>query len=83
MDIRTRSYYPASSTPTVTMKHNRKGVINQNNSIIDFKLKSHHPIKETFPEALSASSYMILSLKIDDQIVKTDYKLGKQMKQNK
>ena len=56
MDIRTCSYYPASSTPIVTMKHNRKGVINQNNSIIDFKLKSHHPIKETFPEALSASS---------------------------
>ena len=56
MDIRTCLYYPASSTPIVTMKHNRKGVINQNNSIIDFKLKSHHPIKETFPEALSASS---------------------------
>ena len=56
MDIRTCLYYPAYSTPIVTMKHNRKSVINQNNSIIDFKLKSHHPIKETFPEALTASS---------------------------
>ena len=58
------------------------GVINQNNKI-DFKLKSHHPIEEKYPETLSASSKMLLSLKINDQIVKTYDKLRKQMKQNK
>ena len=58
------------------------GVINQNNNI-DFKLKSHHPIEEIYPETLSASSKMLLSLKIDDEIVKTYDKLRKQMKQNK
>ena len=57
-------------------------VINQSNNI-DFKLKSHHPIEEKYPETLSASSKMLLSLKINDQIVKTYDKLRKQMKQNK
>ena len=49
-------------------------VINQSNNI-DFKLKSHHPIEEKYPETLSASSKMLLSLKINDQIVKTYDKL--------
>ena len=64
------------------MEGNNKGVLNQNNNIIDFKLKPHHSIKETFPEILSASSKMQPSLKIDDQIVKNYDKLRKQMKQN-
>ena len=46
-------------------------------------MKSHHPIEEKYPETLSASSKMLLSLKIDDEIVKTYDKLRKQMKQNK
>ena len=75
LDIRTCSYYPTSSTPIITTGGNYKGKVNQNNNIIDFKLKSHHPTEETFPETLSASSKMLLSLKIDDQIVKTYDKL--------
>ena len=83
MDIRTCSFYPTSSTPIITTGGNYKGKVNQNNNIIDFKLKSDHPTEETFPETLSASSKMLLSLKIDDQIVKTYDKLWKQMKQSK
>ena len=50
MDIRTN--YPASLTSIITMEGNNKGVINQNNNIIDLKLKYHHPTEETFPEPL-------------------------------
>ena len=49
MDIRTN--YPASLTSIITTEGNNKGVINQNN-IIDFKSKYHHPTEETFPEPL-------------------------------
>ena len=80
-DIRTCSYYPISSTPSNATEGNTKDVINQNNKIIDFKLKPHHPIEETFSETLLASSKMLLSLKIDNQIVKTYDKLRKQMKE--
>ena len=83
MEIRTCSYYPASSIPIITTEGKNKGVINQNDNIIDFKLKSYHPIEEGFPETLSASSKMLLSLKIDNLIVKTYDKLRKQMKQKK
>ena len=79
MDIRT--YYPTSSTPINATEDNTKDVIDQNNNIIDFKLKPRHPIEETFPETLSASSKMLLSLKIDNQVVETYDKLRKQMKQ--
>ena len=69
MDVRTCSYHPASSTPIIKTEGNNKGVINQNN-IIDFKSRSHHPIEETFPETLSGSSKILLLLKMDDHIVK-------------
>ena len=81
MDIRT--YYPTSSTPINAMEGITKDVVDQNNNIIDFKLNPRHPIEETFPETLSASSKMLLSLNIDNHIVKTYEKLRKQMKQKK
>ena len=82
-DIDIRTYYPTSSTPINATEGNTKDVIDQNNNIIDFKLKPRHPIEGTFPETLSASSKMLLSLKIGNQIVKTYEKLRKQMKQKK
>ena len=82
-DIDIRTYYPTSSTPINATEGNTKDVIDQNNNIIDFKLKPRHPIEGTFPEPLSASSKMLLSLKIGNQIVKTYEKLRKQMKQKK
>ena len=69
-----------SSTPINATEGNNKYLVNQNNKGIDFKLKFLHPFEETYPQILSASSKILLSLKTDDQIFKTYGKLRKQIK---
>ena len=69
-----------SSTPINATEGNNKYLVNQNNKGIDFKLKFLHPFEETYPQILSASSKILLSLKTDDQIFKTYGKLRKKKK---